>query len=616
MSRTLHKAGWSLAAALVVAGLVLWWVWPRTLEAEAVPARPADVVEAVTPTPVVSEVPTRAEPEGPRLRAVLEGEHPFHGEARVGAAFISEEDRRTWEAAKREGGGGAGPERLEDLANVAEWRPAVVTPSASGGTLGPEPVPVANRYRVLAWEPDGTFWWGDGVPESVEGLVDLGVLRARRPTGVRVRLAGARPEQGPFSVRLERVVDADSRVAERASKILPVVAHAAPVVAAALRDGTPVPLQEGVRAAPADTAARSEGALVPSRAGAHVAPVGASARSENTSVSLISGAGETQLLPLPPDPAVRLWLRSASGREGGPVEVALREGRVETVVLDVDALFPGGVGGTVTLRGRVLLEGSDRPPPGARLLGPEGEAVALEPDGRFTAPGLPSWQASRFTVQLEAPPSGRPVSPARHEFEFTPEPGATDAEVTWRVPVYRWLVLRMEGFTRAQLQARARRPYPVFLLQRRDGDGPSWLTHPADVFQDEEDGVAVSLLQPGTYRVLAAASPYEVHASTSAELGGNATERTVSVQVDEGGVPCEVHVTVAGAPVYGALVTSASTLGSLPPARGRTDAEGRWRLGRVRADSLHLEVEADGHPPWAGEVAAACEASGVVEVRL
>jgi hypothetical protein len=571
LSRTLHKGGWSLAAALVVAGLVLWWVRPRETVAEAVPVRPANVVEAVTPTPVVSEVPTRAEPEGPRLRAVLEGEHPFHGEARVGAAFISEEDRRTWEAAKREGGGGAGPERLEDLANVAEWRPAAVTPSASGGTLGPEPVPVASRYRVLAWEQDGTFWWGDGVPESVEGLVDMGVLRARRPTGVRVRLVGARPEQGLFSVRLERVVDADPRVAERASEILPVVAHAAPVVAAALRDGTPV--------------------------------------------RLTSEAGDTQLLPLPPDPAVRLWLRSASGREGGPVEVLLREGRVETVVLDMDALFPGGVGGTVTLRGRVLLEGSARPPPGARLLGPEGEAVALEPDGRFTAPGLPSWRSSRFTVQLDAPPSGRPVSPARHEFEFTPEPGATDAEVAWRVPVYRWLVLCMEGFTRAQLQARARRPYPVFLLQRRDGDGP-WLTHPADVFQDEEDGVAVSLLQPGTYRVLAAASPYEVHASTSAELGGNATERTVSVRVDEGGVPCEVHVTVAGAPVYGALVTSASTLGSLPPARGRTDAEGRWRLGRVRADSLHLEVEADGHPPWAGEAAAACEASGVVEVRL
>ena len=247
------------------------------------------------------------------------------------------------------------------------------------------------------------------------------------------------------------------------------------------------------------------------------------------------------------------------------------------------------------------------------MLGPEGEAVALEPDGRFTAPGLPSWRASRFTVQMDTPPSGRPAAPAQHEFEFSP--GNTEAEVTWRVPAYRWLLLRMDGFTRAQLQSRARRPYPVFLLQRRDGAGP-WLTHSADIFHEQEDGVAVSLLQPGTYRVLAAASPYEVHTSTAVTLGERDTEAAVTVRVDEGGVPCEVRVTSAGAPVYGALVTSGGTPGSLPPARGRTDAEGRWRLGRVRADSLHVEVEADGHPPWEGEASAACETAGVVEVRL
>lgn len=555
---------------LAAAGLAVWWMRPPEQDAAPVSSRPAVVAEPAA-APDIAEVPVRAELEGPRLRAVLEGEHPFHGEARVGAAFISEEDRRTWEAAQREGAGGAGPERLEDLANVAEWRPAVVTPSALGGTLGPEPVPVAPRYRVLAWEPDGTFWWGDVVPELAGGLVDVGVLRARSPTGVRVRLAGARPEQGPFSVRLERVVDADSRAAERASDILPVVAHAAPVVAAALREGVPVPL--------------------------------------------VQDSGELSLLPLPPDPAVRLWLRSASGREGGPVEVPLREGRVESVVLDVDTLFPGGVGGTVTLRGRVLLEGASRPPPGARLLGPEGESVTLAPDGRFTVPGLPSWRTSRFTVQLEAPPSGRPVAPAQHDFEFTPEAGTSEAEVTWRVPVYRWLVLRMDGFTRSQLQSRARGPYPVFLLQRREGAGP-WRTHSADIFHAQDDGVAVSLLQPGTYRVLVAASPYDVSPSTAATLGEGDTEAAVSVRVDEGGAPCEVRVTAAGAPVYGALVTSGGTQGSLPPARGRTDAEGRWRLGRVRAESLHLEVEADGHAPWQGEAAAACESSGVVDVRL
>ena len=589
MSRSRRTGG--RAAALVAVGLLAWWAWPWAAEVEAVPARPAavTVAEAVVPEPSEAEVPARAATGGLRLRAVLEGERPFQGEARVGVAFISEDDRLAWEAAKREGGGGAGPSRLEDLANVAEWLPATVTPSASGGVLGPVPVPPAPRYRVLAWEPDGTFWWGDVVPEgaSMTGppdstltghpaavsparTLDAGVLRARRPTGVRVRLAGARPEHGPFSVRVERVVDPDVRAAERASELLPVVRHVAPALSAALSQDTPLPL---------------------------------------------SSDEDTSLLPLPPDPAVRLWLRSASGREGGPVEVPLREGRVEWVVLDVDALLPGGVGGTLTLRGRVLLEGTVKPPPGARLMGPDGQDVALAPDGRFTTPGLPSWRPSRFTLQVEPPGSGRPVAPAQREFEFTPHAGAVDADVTWRVPAYRWLVLRLEDFTRGQLAARSRGPYPVFVLQRGEREGP-WRTHPADAFLDEEGGVAVSLLQPGTYRVLVAASPYELYASTSAELSGDAMERTVTVRLEDGASPCEVRVTSSGAPVYGALVTTSSVLGSLPPARGRTDAEGRWRLGRVRADSLHLEVEAEGRPAWVGDVTEPCRASGVVEVPL
>ncbi|WP_343073660.1 carboxypeptidase-like regulatory domain-containing protein [Pyxidicoccus fallax] len=507
---------WGGAAALVVAGLVVtWWGWPRAPVADSARGLADTVTESVVRgTSVVPEEPARVEPEGPRLRVVLEGERPFQGEARVGAAFISEEDR-------------------------------------------------------LAWEADGTFWWGDVVPEEVpaSGVLDAGVLRARRPTGVRVRLVGARPEHGPFTVRMERVVEVDARAAERASEAWPVVQHVAPGVAAALRNGTSIPL---------------------------------------------SSEEDTALLPLLPDPAVRLWLRSASGREGGPVEVPLREGRLETAVLDVDALLPGGVGGTVTLRGRVLLEGTGRPPPGARLLGPDEQALKLEADGRFIAPGLPSWRPSRFTVRVEPPVSGRPVAPARWEFDFTP---GEDAEVTWQVPAYRWLVLRMDGFTRARLAERSRRPYPVFLLQRLDVEG-RWLTHSAEAFVEEEGGVAVSLLQPGTYRGVAAASPHDVYTSTSVETRAGSTEHSVSVRVDEGDAPCEVRVTSAGAPVYGARVTSASSLGSLPPARGLTDAEGRWRLGRVRADSLHLEVEAQGHGPWTGEASAACRASGVVEVRL
>ncbi len=57
-------------------------------------------------------------------------------------------------------------------------------------------------------------------------------------------------------------------------------------------------------------------------------------------------------------------------------------------------------------------------------------------------------------------------------------------------------------------------------------------------------------------------------------LGEGDGERAVSLSVPEDGAACEVRVTDAvGMPVYGALVTAAGLQGSLPPTRGRTDAE-------------------------------------------
>ncbi len=557
---------------LLLAGLAAWWLWP--VPAGVPGAMPAPVVRAedAVPAQVEAPPPEPATQEGLRLRVVLEGGQPFQGEARVGAAFISERDRLVWDEAKRVGGEGAGPARLEDLANVSEWRSVEVTPSATGGVLGPIPVPPSPRYQVVAWAPDGTFWWGDIVPEDVptSGVLDGGVLFARRPTGVRVRLTGARPEHGPYTVRVERTASLDPRDAEHASAVLPVVRHVAPDVASALADGTPLPLPEG---------------------------------------------GPLMLLPLPADPHVRLWLRSAAGQEGGPVEVPLRDGRVESVVLDVDRLFPGGVRGTVTLHGRLVLEGTSAPPEGLTLLGPDGRALTLAQDGCFVAPGLPSWTPSQFVAEVASPASGRPVTVARQTFEFMPEPGVAEAQVSWNVTAYRWLVLRVDGFLRGQLEEARRAPYPVFVLQRwSEGDG--WRTQAADAFLQEEGGVAVSLLEPGRYRVLVALSAHEHYVSTVAEVGEDGGEHAVSVQVAAAGPACEVLVTAGGAPVYGARVIAGGEVASLPPARGLTDAEGRWRLGRVRTQALHLEVEAAGHAPWSGEAAESCRREGLVHVQL
>ncbi|ATB50875.1 carboxypeptidase-like regulatory domain-containing protein [Corallococcus macrosporus] len=568
-----HRAWGGGAAALVVAALALWWLWPEDAAApDAPPRAPAERVEAPPPVslpPRMAPAPVRA--EGLRLRVVLRGDVPFEGEARVGVTSISDADRHMWEVSKREGRSGAGPEKLEDLANVSEWRPVEVTPSVTGGTLGPVPVPVAPLYRVVAWAPDGTFWLGDVVPESEDftGVVEA-VLSARAPTGVRVRLMGGRPEHGPFSLRVVRGVAQDVRDAERASELLPVVRHVAPDLASALSDEAVLPL-----------------------------PVGE----------------PLELLPLPPDSAVLLQLQSTAGRVSKRVEVPLREGRVEPVVLDVDELFPEGVGQTVTLRGKVELEGTFIPPEGARLLGPGDVEVPLATDGRFVVSGLPSWEPSHFRVEVASPLSRRPVAATEQSFQFMPKPGVRDAEVTWRVPAYRWLVLRMDGAMRAQMEARTQKPYPVYVLQRW-GEGARWELASAGAFIPEEDGMAVSILEPGRYRVLVSFSVHEVYASTAADVGEGNADGIVTFQVDVEGSDCEVLVTAGRKPVFGARVTASSDVSSLPPAWGLTDAEGRWRLGRVRPFGLHLEVEAEGYAPWTGEVSEACGRGGEVRVQL
>ncbi|MCP3099752.1 carboxypeptidase regulatory-like domain-containing protein [Myxococcus sp. K15C18031901] len=562
--------GWALAAGLL--GLVCVW-WRETAAPVVGPVRPVSTSRPAMPevAPLPASEATVA-PRGLWLRAVLEGAHPFQGEARIGAATIASEDARRWEAARREGSGGAGPARREDLANVASWERATVAPSAVGGVLGPEPVAPAVRYQVMAWEPDGTFWWESLEPGEVpaSGVLDLGVLRARRPTGVRVRLKGARPAQGVFSLRLARGVGEDARDVERASELWPLVRHAAPRVAAALGEGTALSFE---------------------------------------------AEGEVALVPLLPDAAVRLWLRAESGQESGPVEVALREGWVETVVLDVDALFPGGLAKTVALRGRVLLEGTSAAPPGARLMGPEGRAVDMAGDGRFVVEGLPSWRPSHFTVTMPPASGGRPIAPASRLFSFTPSPRDTEAEVTWRVPAYRWLVLRMDPFARSQLEARARRPYPVFLLERRAEDG-RWLTESAEHFLPDAQGLAVSVERVGTYRVQVAASPVDVQPTAPVVFDGEIRERQVAPSSREDGATCVVRVMSGGAPVSGAGVTLSGARGSLPPLRLLTDVEGLARLGGVGEGPVQVEVSREARDSWSGDIAASCASAGLAEVHL
>jgi hypothetical protein len=561
-----------VGVAVLLVGLA-WWAFQAPalapVSAPPAPVAPLEVdaggVEAVAPE-VAPEVPDA----GLWLMATLEGAPPSSGEGRVGPAFIAEGDEGWWREERRRGASTVGPSSLEELANVREWMSAPVTAAAKGGVLGPVAVPPAPRYQLIAFTPDGTFWSGDFVPGSkpVSGLLDAGVLRANRPTGVSVRLTGTRDVEGTFSVRIERIVDPAE--VERTSALLPVVSMVDPDLGLSLMNGTPVPL---------------------------------------------SLETDTRLAPLPPDPAVRLVLRAPSGREAAEVEVPMREGTVTPVTLDVAKLFPEGVSRSLTLRGRVLLEGTSRS--GARgVMGPTGAEFAVDAEGRFTIPDVPAWRESLFFVWRDAAEEGRrPEAPARWDFLFKPTDAMRGtADVEWRVPVFRWLVLRMDAFTRAQLRERSQPPYPVYMLEVRDPQG-TWSEVSTESFVEEEDGVAVSLLEPGTYRVQVASSPYAVRTSSVARVEAGGGEARLSPDPSPGS-GCEVRVTRSGRPVSGALVRVGGASRSFPSVRAETDVTGRWRMGPVNSARVPMHVQDGDQEAWVGDAAEACRTSGVVEVAL
>ncbi|RKH68242.1 carboxypeptidase regulatory-like domain-containing protein [Corallococcus aberystwythensis] len=566
-----------ILGGLLVAVLLGVGAWMLLRSAPVPPPMPSPVatwIEDAGVPEVSPPVETAGVPDaGLWLTATLEGSRPFEGEARVGAAFISDSDRGWWEEEGRQRIARTGPARLEDLANVREWVEAPVTASAQGGVVGPVEVPSAPRYQVMAFSPDGTVWWGDHVPatQPVTGRVDLGRLREHPPTGIRLRLDGARDIPGTFSVRMQRV--ADPETVDAVSRLLPVLALAAPGLMHAFENDTPVPLVKD---------------------------------------------GETRLAPLPPDRSLRLWLRTPSGKQSEPVEVSMREGSIAQVTLDVARMFPEGLGETVTLRGRVLLGDGTRPLGTAVYRRGDGEELPLALDGRFTIPDVPAWTETRFTVRREvAEEEGRPQGPLWWDFVFTPTAESRGTvDVVWRMPVYRWLVLRMDGFTRAQLREHSEPPYPVYLLERRDARG-DWIIVPTREFRPEGDNLAVSLTEPGTYRIQVASSPYASRPSSTARVGEDFAEVETRLSPEDAAVSaCEVRVTREGQPVAGAMVIAGGGIPSLPPVRGDTDSAGRWRMGPVTSSALPLQVHGGDAMDWEGDGAEACRRSGVVEVRL
>jgi hypothetical protein len=458
---------------------------------------------------------------------------------RIGLAMVTPDERAAYRAWLRGGREGAGPQRMDDLAAVVRWMDVDATRDADGRVLvGPVALPAADRYVLQARVGDGlrfyeTAFARDDVPAEVRARVAAG-LRVRAPRGI----DGA----AVLFRRVDGAADAPWQSLMR-------------------------------REAPALLDAYDERAL----------PV----------------RGETEFAPLPPGPLDVIAV--VNGVETERRRVTLSAGRYAALDLDPDASELGAALAT-TLRLRLIERGSGAPVREATVVwgSPRGERRLRTDDrGHVRIDGIDPLQPLTLELLFTAPRSAArmptflvdalPTWPERMPLplDLRDAPVVAGAiDTTVELQPLRWLIVDTPGI---EIPRRPRMgdPFPVFVLQRRESG--AWRESPAEIFRPVPGGIAVSLDRPGTVRVSALLSPWQVAASDAVDsTEGDARQRTRLVV--DGGRTATLRLSAAGRPLARAPVQVVSPLRGVPPKTLTTDADGRLVLANVTVPMVWVDV--------------------------
>ena len=527
----------------------------RAEPAAPTPTAPANAEPRTSP--VSSESTASPEKHSLRLTARLlpsGGANPESLRARVGLARISAEDLAEYNAWVEGGREGAGPEDVTDLANVAQWIEAPVRRLEDGGAvLGPIEIAEAPVYRILAWESDMRYYMGKVElpdPAPADGLIDGGELSVHLPTGLVVKLINNPMDLPHYLANLDRVTD--DKTAEEASRI-------SPLMQAAAKD-----LYDAI-----------QGDLM----------------------YLMTAGEDVEMIPLYPDPAIRIRLSTLEGLEASAVEVKLEPEKVRTVELDLRELFSGEAMDVYDLHGRLVLGKGGEPIEGVpieRLDAPISSIQTTNRDGEFTFMGLPLNRVTRFRSSIRQPGEGRPITLSMFPFDYDPSlnrEDVADGEVTVEiaVPTYRWLVLNLPGDLRQIIEGESQERYPIYMLERYIEQIDTWRAVGAQEFLPEPDAMAVSIVSPGTYRIVAATSPVEVFPSDAADVSESDSEVHVELSLNGAQATRTLRVELSP-PSPGRPVFVSGSYGSLPPMMLQTDAGGGVYLDAVNVPSISLEI--------------------------
>lgn len=511
----------------VVLSLAWWW---RSASQEA----PSSVVDAVA-----MQAATNAQPvDGVRIALLPDGGVSADPRSvRIGIANVSPDDLAAYRAWLRGGREGAGPGELADLAQVVRWIDVVATTRADGTVVaGPLALPPADRYVLQARAGDGLRFWEArfaraDVPAQLRPRVAAGLrVRAPRMPDVRAGLLFRRAEGA--------TQDADWQ---------PLMRRERPALLDAY-DDTPLPIDA--------TAVMSIAPLPPGAL--DVVAVVDGVESERRRVTLSAGryvdfdfdAGATELGAAL---STTLRLRLVERGSGAPV----------TAPTLVRAAPRGERRFRPDARGVVIVDGIDASLPlSLQLLFPPPSSPS------FLVDALPSW------------PERLPL-----DVSLGDAPAAT-VEKTIELQPLRWLLVDTPGIE-VPRRPRAESPFPVFVLQRREGG--AWRDASADAFRPFAGGMAVSLDRDGPVRVVALVAPWRMATSPAVEVRPDTARYRTRIDAG-GGRRVVLRLSADGRPLRNAPVAVLASLRGVPPLTLISDGDGRLVLDGANVPMVRVEV--------------------------
>lgn len=529
--------------------LVSLMVWHLQDESDPSPATPVTTVAiADQPTPIhtadamlgpytASSVDSNPARELIRFETLLLPDGSIGASSdsvRLGLAYVSADEARTWQAWKDGGSEGAGPASYAELATVERWLDLPAVRLADGSVrVGPITIPAADRYELQARSASPLHFYlatfaADAYPVNVNPTVAAGLRIVHQPA-----------PDADVRVLLRRTADLDAS-AEWQS----LMAREAPQLLGAYDD---------------------------------------------SSVAVVPGA---VLAPLPPGPLDVIL--EIDGIEAERLPADLRAGTITELRFDpVKQTVAQAV--SVQLQLDFVVEGSGQPIPDIEVTwfgGKIDQTRTTNARGSVSFKGVDRQKIQRFNLQMPVTSDELPRWPDQRSIEFRPdaEPPANlrsrQIHKTIELRPLQWLMVRTGTLAIPKIPQR-NHPFPIFVLQREQSG--AWTDVAADRFIPIADGIAASLQEPGRYRLVALQAPWSLLYSTPSQTQSASGRYPVSL-IPDPGRPVTITVFSAGVPLARAPVSLRGPVRGLPASAIDTDPQGQIHLNGVTESSLELEV--------------------------